>query len=359
MSKETKIGLLTIVTIALGIWGYMFLKGRNAFSREQIVYVEYQDVDELSESSPVFLNGFQVGIVSAITMKPDDAHKVLVAITLRRDIRIPKNTIAELSPASIMGGKSIKLRFDKPCNGDCAVSGDFIQGIRKGVISAMMTPEELEVYLQKARNGINPMMDSLNMSFRSDDSEVGKTLRDIQATVGNLKKTTAALTTMMQASSKNINASMANMESITSNLQKSNAEITQMLSNSKDFTSKLSKLELDKTVGGANDAMLSVKKTLEKSEAAIADLNSILAEVKKGNGSLGSLIYDDKFIKNLNETILSVDMLSRDLNLHPKRYRSMIWGRERTRTPFPQDAAYQQYLQDRDSIKTYQSRLKK
>jgi phospholipid/cholesterol/gamma-HCH transport system substrate-binding protein len=360
ISKEVKIGLLAVLTLGFGIWGYMFLKGRNILSREKIVYVEYNNVDALTESSPVTLNGFQIGIVSSIIMKPDDAYKVIVAITLRRDINVPKNAVAELASTSIMGGKTIKIRFDKPCmGGDCVESGDYIKGVEKSVLGSMLTPDEVSSYMERARNGVGGIMDSLNASMRKDDSEVGKTLRDIQSTVANLKKATASLTTLMNVSSKSMSGTLAHLESVSGNLEKSNAEITQLMSNTKDFTGKLNKLELDKTIGGANDAMLAVKKTLEKSESAVADLNSVIAQVKSGQGSLGTLIYDDKFIKNLNETILSIDMLSRDFNLHPKRYRSVLWGKERQRVPFVEDLQYQKYIRDRDSIKTYSNNLGK
>ncbi len=360
MSKETKIGLLAILTLALGVWGYMFLKGRNVLSREKIVYVEYSDVDELTESSPVFLNGYQIGIVSSIMMKPDDAHKVVVAITLRRDINVPKTAVAELVSTGLMGGKGIKVRFDKPCAGaDCVDSGDYIKGTTKGMIGSMMTPDEMTEYMNRARNGVGGVMDSINASMRESDSEVGRTLRDIQGTVANLKQTTAALTKLIQASSKSMSGTLSNLESVSANLEKSNGEISQLMANTKDFTGKLNKLDLDKTVGGANDAMLSVKKTLEKSESAVADLNGVIAQIKSGQGSLGTLIYDDKFIKNLNETVLSMDMLSRDLNLHPKRYRSMLWGKERKRIPFTEDLEYQTYLRDRDSIKAFSKRMGK
>ncbi len=360
ISKEVKIGLLAILTLGFGIWGYMFLKGRNILSREKIVYVEYSNVDALTESSPVTLNGFQIGIVSSIIMKPDDAYKVIVAITLRRDINVPKNAVAELVSTSIMGGKTIKIRFDKPCmSGDCVVSGDYIKGVEKSVLGSMMTPDEVSAYMERAKNGVGGIMDSLNASMRENDSEVGKTLRDIQVTVANLKKATASLTTLMSVSSKSMSGTLAHLESVSGNLEKSNAEITQLMANTKEFSGKLNKLELDKTLSGANDAMLSVKKTLEKSESAVADLNSVIAQIKSGQGSLGTLIYDDKFIKNLNETILSVDMLSRDFNLHPKRYRSVLWGKERERVPFVEDLQYQKYIRDRDSIKIYTNNLGK
>jgi phospholipid/cholesterol/gamma-HCH transport system substrate-binding protein len=359
MSKETKIGILALVTAFFGTWGYMFLKGRNILSRERIVWVSYKEVSELTESSPVTVNGFQVGVVSKIKMDDTNASRIWVGITLRRDINIPKNAVAELVSSGLMGGRNIKITFEKPCSGnDCVEASDTLRGVAKGMMASMMSADELTEYMSRAKGGVRGIMDSLDASFKESDSETGKTLRDIQATIENLKRTTAALNGLIQVSAKSMGSTMNNLESVTKNLERSNGEITQLMANTKDFTGKLNKLELDKTVGGANDAMASIKKTLDKTDKAMAEMNTILEQARTGNGSLNQLLYDDKLVKNINETMLSLDMLSRDLNLHPKRYRSVIWGRERKRVPFVQDVEYQKYMQDRDSIKAYNARLK-
>ena len=71
MSNETKIGLLAIIAIALSIWGYKFVRGKNILVKSNIYFVEYTDVDQLKTSSPVLINGFQVGVVADIYLKPD------------------------------------------------------------------------------------------------------------------------------------------------------------------------------------------------------------------------------------------------------------------------------------------------
>jgi phospholipid/cholesterol/gamma-HCH transport system substrate-binding protein len=338
MSNETKVGILAVLTIAISIWGYMFLKGRNILSREKVIYTEFDNVKKLEESSPVLLNGFQVGVVSSITMKDDDAHKVLVAMTLKRDIKVPKNAVAALVSDNVMGGPSLQLFFDKPCTGpDCVESGDYLKGITRGFLNSMATPDEIELYLNKVKNNIGPIMDSLDYSLRSSDSEVGKTLRDVQKTVANLQATTLALNKLMVASAVGISGTVKHLEGITANLEASNAEIKATLSNANAFSAQLKGLELNKTVGGANDAMASVKTTLTSTDKAINDLNAIIAKIKAGEGTLGVLLNDDKTAKQLSEVLLSVDRLSKDLTLHPKRYRALLWGKERPYTPLKED----------------------
>jgi phospholipid/cholesterol/gamma-HCH transport system substrate-binding protein len=338
MSNETKVGILAIFTIAIGIWGYMFLKGRNIMSREKIIYTEFDNVKKLEESSPVLLNGYQVGVVSSISMKDDDAHRVLVAMTLKRDIKVPKNAIAALVSDNLMGGPTLQLFFDKPCTtGDCVETGDYLKGITRGFLNSMATPEEIDLYMSKLRNNIVPIMDSLDYSFRQSDSEVGKTLRDVQKTVANLQATTLALNKLMVASAIGISGTVKHLEGITANLEASNAEIKSTLSNANAFSAQLKGLDLQKTVGGANEAMASVKATLATTETAIAGLNTIINKIKAGEGTIGALLNDDKTAKQLSEALFSIDRLSKDLTLHPKRYRSIIWGKERSYVPLKED----------------------
>jgi phospholipid/cholesterol/gamma-HCH transport system substrate-binding protein len=338
MSNETKVGILAIVTIAIGIWGYMFLKGRNIMSREKIIYTEFDNVKKLEESSPVLLNGYQVGIVSSISMKDDDAHRVLVAMTLKRDIKVPKNAVAALVSDNVMGGPTLQLFFDKPCTGaDCVESGDYLKGITRGFLNSVATPEEIDLYLSKFRGNVGPIMDSLDFSLRQNDSEIGKTLRNVQLTVANLQATTLSLNKLMAASATGIAGTVKHLEGITANLEASNAEIKATLANANAFSAQLKGLELQKTVNGATDAMTSVKTTLSNTDKAIVDLNAIIAKIKAGEGSIGALLNDDKTAKQLNEVLMSVDRLSKDLTLHPKRYRSLLWGKERPYTPLKDD----------------------
>ncbi len=95
-SKEARLGLLAIVTIAAFIWGYKFLKGQNLLDNSNTYYITYSDVDGLSSSSPVFINGYQVGSVTSVKLKPDDVEKIVVTIEVDGEIEVPKTAEAVL-----------------------------------------------------------------------------------------------------------------------------------------------------------------------------------------------------------------------------------------------------------------------
>ena len=71
MSKETKLGIFAVIVTIGAIWGYHYLKGKNLLSRTQIFSAHYEDIGDLMVSSPVKINGFQVGSVTNVYLEED------------------------------------------------------------------------------------------------------------------------------------------------------------------------------------------------------------------------------------------------------------------------------------------------
>ena len=139
LSNEGKIGLLAIITIALFIWGLKFLKGQNILSASKNIFVEYKNIDQLKVSSPVLINGFEVGVVKDIYLKPEDLNTIIVVLNIKGKIIFPKNAVAMIVNAGLMGGKAVEIRYSNPCNGgDCVVSGDYLKGETEGLLQSML-----------------------------------------------------------------------------------------------------------------------------------------------------------------------------------------------------------------------------
>ena len=85
-SKELKVGILAVVTIAMLYFGFNFLKGSDLLSSTSTYFVVYDNVDGLTSSNPVTLNGLSVGRVQSIKIQQDHDNQLLVAIEVRTDI---------------------------------------------------------------------------------------------------------------------------------------------------------------------------------------------------------------------------------------------------------------------------------
>ena len=137
MSKESRIGIFAALAIAVLVIGYQYLRGINVFDSSKIVHAYYDNVEQLTSSDPVYLNGVPVGIVSGVSFDPANINKVKVTYSLNEDLNIPKNTVAKIASASLMGGKMVILEPRGACSGaDCAQSGDEIVGGKQGMFDA-------------------------------------------------------------------------------------------------------------------------------------------------------------------------------------------------------------------------------
>jgi phospholipid/cholesterol/gamma-HCH transport system substrate-binding protein len=89
-SKEIKIGLIVTSGIVLLVWGLNFLKGRDFFSSQRKVFAVYDHVDGLAASNLVQVNGLKVGSVTKLSLLPDYSGRILVTMTIKSDLHIPR-----------------------------------------------------------------------------------------------------------------------------------------------------------------------------------------------------------------------------------------------------------------------------
>ncbi|HEY8401520.1 MAG TPA: MlaD family protein, partial [Cytophagaceae bacterium] len=113
MSKEVKVGLLALVAGVILYIGFNFLKGVDFFSPTKRYYVKYDNIDGLTVSNPVILNGLVVGRVNNITLIPKENYKVVVELEIDDELTLGDSTYALLANTDLLGGKSIVLDIGK------------------------------------------------------------------------------------------------------------------------------------------------------------------------------------------------------------------------------------------------------
>ena len=65
-TKEIKIALVSILGIVVLFFGMQFLKGLSLFGNDNSYYVAFVDATGLSQSAPVYANGYRVGVVKSL-----------------------------------------------------------------------------------------------------------------------------------------------------------------------------------------------------------------------------------------------------------------------------------------------------
>src|SRR5215475_8677444 len=95
ISNETKIGVMAVVALAALILGFNYLKGSSLFEHTKKLYARFDNVEGLEVSNAVQVNGLTIGSITAINESDRDLSRgVVVTITLKKDVRLPDNSVA-------------------------------------------------------------------------------------------------------------------------------------------------------------------------------------------------------------------------------------------------------------------------
>ncbi|RLD20296.1 MAG: hypothetical protein DRI69_06635 [Bacteroidetes bacterium] len=344
MSYEMRIGLLAAITIAVTVWGYKFMKGKNLLKASNTYYVEYYNVNELTATSPVLIRGLRVGTVAAVELS-DDLQSVTATLDIERGILLAKGTEALVVSTSIMGGKAIVLKVPGPCEeSDCHTPGDYLPGRVQGLFESLLGDSDMEEYIEKAKEGLHEVFGSLTDSLTSPKaaSEIAKSFRDIQMILANIEGITRQLNTSMEDYDKRILSTLENVDTFTGGLAESTEDISETLSNLRKLTADFNDADIGNKVSGimtsAEDVMGSLDATMTKADSALIQINILLADMNAGHGTLGKLMKDEELYNNLNSTAHDLDLLLQDFRLNPKRYVNVsVFGKKQKDYAVPED----------------------
>ena len=294
-TKEVKIALVAIAGVVVLFFGMNFLKGLNIFSSEDNYYVQFSDITGLSSSSPVYADGFKVGVVKDIVYDYTHTEGSKVLIGVDKQLRIPQGSSAEIV-SDMLGNVKVNLLLANNPREKVAPGG-----LIKGMINdgAMGKLQDMVPAVEKMLPKLDSIMTSLNAILA--DPAIRQSLHNVQTITDNLTTSTAQLNTLMAGLNKNVPGMMAKANNV--------------LDNTETLT--------------ANLAAVDVASTMREVDQTIANVQQLTAKLNSKEGSLGLLMNDTQLYDNLNSTMRNADSLVIDLRQHPKRYvHFSVFGRK-------------------------------
>jgi phospholipid/cholesterol/gamma-HCH transport system substrate-binding protein len=313
ISNETKIGALTAIAITVLILGFNFLKGKEVLQRTQKIYAVFKNVEGMDVSNSVRINGLQIGTVTKINEADKDISGIVVTITLKKDVNIPKNSVAVIN-SGLISSSSIVI-----------TKGDAAEYLNNG--DTIATQNRLNLVSQVEKN-IDPIVAKLNGTLESLDSlvEVVGSMFDPRAKnnfssiLAHLAASSASLQYLLNERTGALAQTLNNVDSFTGNLAKNNEHINKTLDNLQKTTEELSNAKFKETIGSVQSAM--------------DQLKDLIAKLNSTNGTFGLLMNDKKLYQNLESTTRSLNILLDDFRLHPKRYVNVsVFGRKDKTNP--------------------------
>lgn len=275
-SREVKIGIVVIVAIGMLYFGFNYLKGVNIFKPDTYFYAQYDRVDGIVKTTPVLVNGFQVGLVSDIIFDYTKEAPIVLEITVDKKLILPIGTIAEVYDNGLMGDKAIQLKLGK--SSDIHTTGDTLlsstqNGLIAGIVDQILPPI-MELV---------PSIDSTIIALKNviESPEIKSLLKNADATMANLKHSTSKLDGVIDT-------------------------VQYICNDLSGVTNSLNKVNWDST-------MVSIEGTL-------ANLKTTTDKFNSTDNTLGALLNDKELYTDLDSTVNSANALLMDLKANPKRY---------------------------------------
>lgn len=283
-TKEAKIGLVSIVSLVLLYLGINYLKGINLFKPVNHYMVACSNVKGVTVSSPVFVEGFKVGLVRDIIYDYNAVDKITIEISLEDDMKINKGSYVTIVN-SFLGGGELHIHLNKYVS-EYMKPGSTIEGRME---SDMMQSVQEKILPQVEL--LLPKIDSILGGLQTlvNHPALAQSLDNIEKTTGSLAQSSRQLNQML---SKDVPGIMGDLKVITGNFS--------------TVSSNLKDLDLSTTINAVNVTLANLEKTTRK-------LNS------KDN-SMGLLLNDRSLYDNLNSTADNASKLLLDLRQNPKRY---------------------------------------
>ncbi len=293
MSKEFRIGIITVLSGVILYYGFNFLKGSDFLSRTSYYYTIFPNIGTLQLSNPVSINGVPVGKVTATKLLPKQGNSVLVQFDVEDEIVLYKSTIAELT-SDLLGSTSIVLRTSN--SGQALVPGDTLQSqIDKGL-------EEILETAQPVAQNLNITINRLNALLKEFEG-IGD---QVKSAVGSLDTTLLAVRELMEANKNEISGIMSNTNDLIKNLNARVEELKPILSKTGDVMEEIEPEKISKILDDVNTVTSSLAETLDK--------------INSGEGSIGKLISSDSLYQDLHKTIQDLDKLLIHFDQYPKDF---------------------------------------
>lgn len=296
MSKELKVGIISIFIIVVFFWGYNFLKGHNILDGKAREFkVEYSKIGGLNKASIVTLNGLKVGQVKEITLNetPEKRGELIVTFSVENDFEFSKKSIVKIYSPNPLSASNLAIIPNY--EGETAVSGDTLEGEMEESLFTSIGER-----LDPLQNKIESVMDKADTLFNGINKILNKkTISSVNNSVENLAGTISELRQTIQSVNKIVLDNEGNLKTT--------------IENTKNITSNLNQIA---------DSLVTVdiNSIIKKAENAVDNFNQLSQKLNSSDGSLGKLMNDQKLYDNIEAATKELEQLLRDLKLNPKRY---------------------------------------
>ena len=297
VSNELKIGLVVLIALFIGYIGFRIMEEAPIFSKVNVIYTKFDNVEGLIKGSNVYYNGFKIGTVQEMQYLVQE-DSALITLSISEDIQLPEGSMAQLASPDFLGSPTI--RIIKSNSTEPMEWGSYLKGIQKEGLLNTLTDKGTVI-----SDSVTVTITLLNEKLRALDFLNQQSSNDIGSALSNVKQTSDYL-----------------LEAITSNSD----ELNEMIGSAKrsletiEDISDSSRVSIEQSIKNLEVLSVEMSQLTRELSATSTTLNSVLEKIDLGEGSLGLLLNDSSLYENVDSLSYNLNELIKGIKEDPKRY---------------------------------------
>ena len=294
-STEIRVGIVSVISIALLVVGIMLGKGISFSPTQKSVAIRLATSGGIDAGSPVVVNGVRRGTVTQVR---NDNGGVLVTATLDDIADLKSDAQALVSILEITGGKKIELtpgRATTALNPRDEIPGLVAADI--GTLVGVLGGASGDI------TGLIKRLDTISMSV-SDLLRDGSVVANIKTMTNDGALALTDLRVFMENNRGPLTTTVQDLKALTSELRESvhrnEPGVTRIIARTETVVKSL-----EGTLAKADGAITNVDTLTTRVSAMVNDLRT-------NKSLLHALMYDDKLFGKLDSTLISLRKVLKD-----------------------------------------------
>ncbi len=308
---EWKVGLFVLLgLILLGVLLLQFSKGLTFFRPTYNVMLHAADISGLKKNASVLMSGVQVGTASEIRLAPD-GKSVTITLKIFSQYAIHRDAKFAIEQSGFLGDQYVAIR---PGSNAAGKFGD-------GDVAEAEKPFSLQEIIGSSSDFID---------------RIGATIQRLDESISNLNRSVLSPTTLtnlsltvtnLRALSERANISLENLNRL---IDTNSPAIKHAVSNVVLFSENI-----QGTAQSINALLATnspaIDRAVKNVESSMEILNSMMADVRSGKGTVGNLLNNDQMATNLAQITANLSITSSNLNR--LGLWGILWERRQPKTP--------------------------
>lgn len=297
-SNELKVGLAIILATVIFILGIRFFEDLPLFSGTYMLETEFDNAAGLIPGNVVRVYGVTVGSVDDVYINPEN-NRVRVRFHVESDVPVTEGSETRVSGFDALGVVRMDLMLG-PAGGAAVPSGGFVPSRTEGDLMASLTERAPDML-----DSADQVLTDLSALLHSTRGMIDDPESDIRQTLSAVRGSVSTLDAMLRSERDRVAGILQEVDGIAGGLNRA-------LGPDGD--------SLAVTVSRMNRLLDRLDRSLVTLETTADGINTLLAKVNDGEGTLGLLVNDPGLYHRTDSLLVSLDALLQDFRANPGRY---------------------------------------